>query len=102
MPGLRNLLVVSGTYITCMGPFGDFKPDDPDGIALLSLAISLCLPVSLSVCFSLSSLSPYPLSFLLCLALSLKAWAASNNLQLNPLKTRELIIYRRGLGASVD
>src|SRR6218665_136328 len=32
----------------------------------------------------------------------IKAWAASNNLQLIPLKTRELIVYRRGLGASVD
>src|SRR6218665_2680186 len=26
----------------------------------------------------------------------IKAWAASNNLQLNPLKTRELIVYRPG------
>src|SRR6218665_1421500 len=32
----------------------------------------------------------------------IKAWATSNNLQLNRLKTRELIVYRRGLGASVD
>src|SRR6218665_1571345 len=32
----------------------------------------------------------------------IKTWAASNNLQLNPLKTRELIVYQRGLGASVD
>src|SRR6218665_3608770 len=32
----------------------------------------------------------------------IKALAASNNLQLNPLKTRELIVYRSGLGASVD
>src|SRR6218665_685570 len=32
----------------------------------------------------------------------IKAWAASSNLQLDPLKTRELIVYRRGLGASVD
>src|SRR6218665_3392596 len=32
----------------------------------------------------------------------IKAWAASNNLQLNPVKTRELIVYPRVLGASVD
>src|SRR6218665_3758395 len=29
----------------------------------------------------------------------IKAWAASNNLQLNLLKTRELIVYRRSLGS---
>src|SRR6218665_890806 len=31
-----------------------------------------------------------------------KTHAHKHNLQLNPLKTREIIVYRRGLGASVD
>ena len=30
----------------------------------------------------------------------LKAWAAEDNLQLNPRKTRELIVYRRRAGSS--
>src|SRR6218665_26206 len=30
----------------------------------------------------------------------IKAWAAENNLQLNPHKTRELVVYRRRAGSS--
>src|SRR6218665_4041063 len=30
----------------------------------------------------------------------IKAWAAENNLQLNPHKTHELIVYRRRAGSS--
>src|SRR6218665_1873352 len=32
----------------------------------------------------------------------IKAWAAENNLQLNPHKTRELIVYRRRAGSSAS